>query len=879
MDTYLPNVLNSLRTNSRNSVSSVLRNVKAEKSEMSSLIAGINGFQFGTNYDPGLVDSFSILNREFMIDAFRDADIRIKSYFGVANTVGLIVNSMIDIFSSEIEKVEKDIEILEDFINNYEYIAGKDDLFNSNYIEKFDNFLSDYRSDGMMFDLPDRDGVKFDENGNGFVDTKSGLFKLGSSISISNVIDKIDFINTKSNYQLLDHSDTGFNGTLTETLQDSWSVSIKSPSILRNSLSEVSQYCTYDTSATFGAQTYVEINFVSPQLIDTCYITPNYSNGLQLLQIVLFEESQESDSTAINITVNPQSLEEGYSSLSRSIIPVLSAPKLLESVTEIPFEKKNVKKIILIFNQPLYKRTETITNSSEIVSRKLYEIVKANRLDRTLNTDVLQDFVYNMFLRNNTARELFKNKSYVSNYYSYRYPISQSVRSGSIYGNALMNDLKENDTLKDSPSSIISNMFQNFVSHVIDKHGEIFDQSTFIDSSNPRGSLFNFRSVGLLPLKKSDVFDIPKVQGSNPQSLSRSTNSVLTDLLAQEASDQYEYTFSVRSIDFGLVTKNNSPKACFVSKKIPTNGHPLAVKAKVLGSKSNFDINNYNFDIEEASSYELSVSNVEVPDSESDWIPILQTGQSTVNSEVLFFDSSQFTAKTRFPFIINSLTVYKDGFALNPVEYTVYNRDITLRNFFKDSIYSARYTVDTDLYSYDIVDYVANGLLQESSKPAYGADGEGELFASTNMSNGVTIQNIPYINSEYTKTSVYSPSLGTIFTGTSSSYNPVKVLLSDGSYAINLTNYSASSDSPSFPGTSGTFFIQNGKNLIFNKMISSPFRVLYSYLPNALRFRLVLRNNISNLNYSVSADAVLIKCKTKVYDPYYDKLTKVIIKN
>ena len=44
---------------------------------------------------------------------------------------------MIDIFFSEIEKVEKDLDTLQIFIDNYEFIAGKDDLYNSNYIEKF----------------------------------------------------------------------------------------------------------------------------------------------------------------------------------------------------------------------------------------------------------------------------------------------------------------------------------------------------------------------------------------------------------------------------------------------------------------------------------------------------------------------------------------------------------------------------------------------------------------------------------------------------------------------------------------------------------------------------------------------------------------------
>ena len=112
MDTYLPSAINSLRTGSRTFVSSVLKNIKADKSEISSLISGIKDFQINNYYDPGLISQFSTLNKEYFIEAFRDADIRIKNYFSVANTVGLIINSMIDVFSSEIDKMEKDVEQL-----------------------------------------------------------------------------------------------------------------------------------------------------------------------------------------------------------------------------------------------------------------------------------------------------------------------------------------------------------------------------------------------------------------------------------------------------------------------------------------------------------------------------------------------------------------------------------------------------------------------------------------------------------------------------------------------------------------------------------------------------------------------------------------------
>jgi len=877
MDTYLPNVINSLRTNSRTSVSSLLQSVKADKSEISSLITNLRAFQIGTTYDPSLVSSFSVINREFMLDAFRDADIRIKNYFNIANTVGLIINSMIDVFGSEIEKVEKDISILEDFINNYEYIAGKDDLFNSNYLEKFDNFLSDYRSDGVVFNLSDRDNVNFDENGNGFVDTKSGLFKIGSSIQEKNLINQVQLLNINSNYSLLDHSDSGFNAVFTDTLQDSWSVSVKSPSVIRNSLSETADYCSYDTSSISGAQTFVEVVFASPQVIDTCYVTPNYSNGLQLLQIGLFVDSEEDGIISLGNETSSNFSEPNSS--NRNFIPVLSSPKIIDSVTEICFERKIVNKIIMIFNQPIYKRTETTTNTSEIVSRKLYEIVKNNRVNRSVNIDVLQDLVYNMFTKNNTAKELLKNKSYISNYYSYRYPIVKPNNNGSIYGSALFQDIKENEMIDQENSSIISNMFQNFVSHVMDNRGEIFEQSTYIESASLKGSLFNFRSVGLLPLKKTDTFNMPRTQSSNAEVISRSTNSVLKDLLSQEKTDQYEYNFSLRSISFALVQKSSSNKACFVSRKINTNGHPLAVKAKLINNKSNFDLTNYDYDISQSVSYELSISNKEIPDLESHWIPIVENEKTSIDSEVLFFDEQNFTASTRFTFKQNSLTIYKDGYTVSPLDYKVSGKSITLKEFDYNSIYCARYDLNKELYTYDTVNYVANGLLQESTKSAYSSNGPGELFLSTDMTNRVRIENIPYVNSTYVQTASYSPTLGTIFSGSNSNYNPVKILLSNGSYAINLTNYTSGSESAQFSSSSNIYFIQNGKDIIFNKKIDSPFRVIYDYLPASLRFRLIIRKNIPNIEYSATADAVLIKCKTKVYDPYYDKLTKVIAKN
>ena len=105
------------------------------------------------------------------------------------------------------------------------------------------------------------------------------------------------------------------------------------------------------------------------------------------------------------------------------------------------------------------------------------------------------------------------------------------------------------------------------------------------------------------------------------------------------------------------------------------------------------------------------------------------------------------------------------------------------------------------------------------------------------------------------------------------------MLLSDGSYAINLTNYTSSKDLPSFTDSSRVYFIQNGKEIVFNQILSDPFSVIYEYVSNSTRFRIIIRKNVSNILYQASIDAVIVKAKTKNYDPYYDKLTKALAVN
>lgn len=887
----LPNVINSFSSSSQATVSSLINQMKIDKSDVSSLVSKLSQIRVNTSYSPSIFSQFSSLNREFFIDIFRDADLRMRSYYTSANTVGLMLNSMIDIFFSEIEKVEKDLDTLQIFIDNYEFIAGKDDLYNSNYIEKFDNYLNDYRTDGYLFNLIDRDGSYFDENGNGFVDTKAGVFKIGSGVTIKNALNFIDNINIKSNYENYKSSDSGFYATLNDSRSDSWNVTIKSPVILTSKIDDIKKYISYDTSYINGAQNIVEMSFAFPQELDTIYITPGHGNGLQLLQVVLSSDSTEiyaykdyetilEEAADSNQTIESYAFENiGDPISSTTTISVLTEPKQLDSITEISFPRRNVSKIILIFNQPVYSKNENVTSSSELNAKAVYDIGKEIREIRRSNTDRLQDLVYNLFLRNNSIKDLFKNKYMNDSYYSYKYPTVNKNFTNKIGRDNFSEENIQSNLIDEKWSTILSTLFQNFFVHMIKDSGEIFNNSTFIESGSIFSETYDFRKPGMLLQKDSNNVLSGKTRELFAETISRSNRSIFKDLFILEKIDQYEYTFSIKSIEFALVEKIDSNKACFVSKKIPFNGYPLALKASLVKSKNLIDFNRFNFDLKEPISYELSISNTEIPVSENDWISILEYGKDKVDSEVLFFDSQSLSAYTRFYFKKETFVLYKDGYTVSPNEYSLKENSIIINSLDINSIYVCTYKTDLTLFNYDNIDFVKNKLFQESTKSYFDDQGQGERFSTTDYTGRITLSNFPYVNTTYVQTASYNPAYGTIFSSDYQGYSPIKVLLSDGSYAINLTNYTNSKDLPSFVDSSRVYFIQNGKEIVFNQVLSDPFSVIYEYVSNSTRFRIIIRKNVSNISYQASLDAVIIKAKTKNYDPFYDKLTKALAVN
>lgn len=845
----LPQTLNSFSKNSKATVNSLIREMKTDKTELMTAISKLSSFTSGSDFVAAKLSSFSLLEREVIIEMFRDSYLRIQSFFTAMNSAGLAINSMVSIFSSEIEKVEKDIDNLELFINNYEFISGKDDLYNHNYIEKFTDFLSDYRYDGSNFLIPDRDNSTFPLGGNGFIDTTRGVFKFGSSTKVINVLNRISSISVDNNYANYISTNSDPYALFNETLLDSWNVTIKSPTILTSSLSEYSSHLPYDASAYTGAQTVVDIKFTEAIMMDTVRFTPNSGNDFQVMQVCLFTD------------------------FSNNGFNVLSEPVSIRGLNDVVFPKRMVNRIIFIFNQSSYTRGKMVPITSELNSKALDVFVQERISERRKKFSKYQDMVYWYFKRR-IARNTPKHKSEFD-FYSYKFPAEQDLFnkliSEEIFANANFGlDYKYSLNRSSTFLNLIQNVFKSLA-----KNSDLIDSSIYVEGYTSVNQKFIDHAGFLIGGNSSNVYQI-KDQFNNYSVAGGTMADAIQAMLVTESKDVYEYLFSLRSIDFLETSSTEVDKACYVSKKIPVNGQISALKAKLDALPVDLGSSFSDYDLKTLVSYELSISSEENPVSELNWYPISFNNIRTIESEVVFFDTSDYSATLRFVPVADSIFLYKDGkrtssFRYNPIENKIY---ITDPNIYSSSnIFCVSYDLDLIRYGPDELDFVKANLLTDSVRTYGNANGSGQNFQKTDFNRTINLDYTPYVNQAFIPGSTYSFTNGTIFSNNSTGYSPVKVLLNDGSYAVNITNYTGKPEGASFYASNQVLFLQNGKQLVFSAGITSPFTVYYDYIPNNLRFRFIARKNIPNLDVPIRIDNLLLKMKTLNFDPYYDKLS------
>lgn len=871
---YLPNTIQTFSHQSRKTVSYLIQNIKADKAQIGSLVANIRDFDFQANYSPALAMRYAPMNLEGVIEFFRDSSLRVGQFFSASSSISNVLNSMISIFSSEIEKVEKDIKFLENFVDNYQFIAGESDLFNFNYVENFDNDLNSSIHENNKINLYDRDSVNFYENGNFNVDTVLSKISTSNGKSFINIINNysIDKYITNYNKEEFTSTDTGFESAINESQLDSWSVTVKSPYIISAQLPELAKDISYSTSQIRGAQSRIEMSLDASVESDFVRITPNDSSGVQVLQVIV-------SGTRSITSENTTSTVGEYIS-----IPVLSSPLVLNKTVDVIYPKMFVSKITFIFNQSKYIRSENTAIRQEVNSKFLMKIIDSVRKDKKDRPSKIQDLVYYYFKTANDNFSFRKNKKNYTEIYSSRYPSNEKKPSSFVssavseYSDSELTN-KVLEVVDTRNYNAISNIVQSIVQHAIDSRSNIFSSNVYrtTNTSSFGNKLVDINNDGIIPSKNDNNNNEISFQKEDPEAPSVSSLDITKYLNVKETPNSYEYSFSIKNISLGNTIESAQKKSCFISKKIETNGTPVAVKGIVNKINERKNLNYFNYDLKESGSYELSICLKENIESEQDWIPLSSSIDLTVSSEVLFFNSLN-VARPRFFPKPESIKVYKNGMLENPNNwlYNEFFNEIKYNGLIENnSIYVCEYTINKMVYNQNVIDlnslsdsqFVIQSFMQNGTP--------GEFFASALSGNRVTLSRTPFIEDKLAD-SYYNDIYGTVVTGTNAGYSPVSIVFEDGSTAINLTNYTLNSfvKAP-FYETDQYLFYHNGKDIIFNKPVNSSFRVIYKYLPSNLRFRLIMRDNIPDQTSNISIDNVIIKCKVKNLDPLSDKLLRL----
>jgi len=694
--------------------------------------------------------------------------------------------------------------------------------------------------------------MNFSNSETAHIDSFTGTLKFSSlneSILSPIIQDNIASIEYFTNFPKNNiSSDTGVSNVIVGNSNNSWNLTVKSPNVINDSIFLQAKFSSFNknTAPFSGAEVAVKIVLRVPVLSSRIRISPNVGFGLYLTQVVI-EKIENNENT--NQTILTSSI---YS----------------DKNIDFDFPEITVKSFILFFKQKNYKRTKINSLQSEINSKMISYIVDSLRSERKKNHDVLQDYVINFFIKDTDKNYILKNKSIYTYDYTKYYPVSGSKKEinllKEIRREKLPADIDAVNKFKNS--DLISNMIFAIISFSIGSNLRRFNNQTYIDSNlrSTTKSIGGYASGGILPLGDSNNI-ANNIHYTNESYSSFSKEDAIQSMSNSEDVNMYEYMFSIKNISLFTLKSTNRPanqRSFYVSKKLPLDSRPLSVK--MIAEEIDTMVSPSSLNMPRATAVEYSVSVKDNPTSELDWIPVLPWNQNNVEVELLPPDSNSNQAKLRFSPMQDSISVYKNGMILDSQNYVIAGNLIELISPDK-AVYTVKYTPINSSIHKEVA--LFSRSLASPVLSTFSSNGQnGEYFSGLNSDKSVTLSKNAYIDRSKFVGATYNVYMGTITSSNSSfgnfdysSYSPVKVVFSDGTTAINLTNYVLSSSQiASFPNRDGYYFIHYDNRLLFNKNITQSFRVIYQYVPDIFRYRVVLRSlDQTSKNYSL--DRLLFK--------------------
>jgi hypothetical protein len=805
--------------------SRILESVKVEKQQIEKIVSKLNNSGSFSNLVIDREQRYSKIQSGKLLNQFRDVRTRIQNIFDSANDVSLVLDSYSDLLLADIKTLEDELYALEKVAHSYAFLLADNGAYDFASLEPF----SDERGrDLEILPVPDRTGVPLDVSQAAAVKQDEGVLIIQGDATNSFPFSSARVI--KNNAGALVTSDTGIQHAITKNDKTGWKLSVSSPAPITSRVDatdiilEANQTIAgpvLDQSS--GLRVVVELVLDRPAPCDNLVITPFTDIPFTLDQVRLFEKAEE-------VTYKE----------------ALTGSMTVDMVRHVMFPMSAVGKVQLYLSAREYQRKAEDPPNSELITKHLPKPTRGPQdimgytfqdPDATQG-DVLQHDQLWFGKQKPGPWSVSLPKTNFAPSWGWWYKTRSSLERKSLVPRSAVWD---NSTVT---SRVIMDVLRKA------NGGQAILDSVFHSDMHYRLPGEYDRNGNMLDRATDAVATLPPIVPST-------SSSVLPEQQAKPDAS-YQYSIGIRNVQIGL--NASRPTGYFVSKVLEAPGDiaQLRLKAK----DTNIHIPGTNRDQDLVTSIEYSVTNITNPLHEADWIPVLPIDHEKVEGERLYLNEHG-VAPLRFGGKLSApMSLYQNGIKVD--------RPLTeLIQLSPDKSYVSAMFLPKDLFATsDIMtcDYVPIGdpttvdfttaqVWQRASLiSSFDADGTGQGFVGD--ASEISLAHAPYIDYAQVATSTYSSVYGL------TPYTPVVVKFSDGTVASNLTNYSSGSQASLDPAASGVQFIHSDFVIKFNRIPGQAFRVFYHYVPNSVRFRVVLRSNYGTFT-SPKVDYVQVKAKLR----------------
>lgn len=828
MRTFIDDFVGTLSFRGQKRAYAILEDAKLEKSQLSLIADKLSAqsifaaVQLKDEQNGGLIGAGSTQQ------AINDVAVRLTNVYDQSNDVSLLLSSSTAILTADIQALQDELTGLEKSISNYSFLLSDGGTYDYAFLEPFNDTRN---SEEFDFTLTDRNGLIFSKTEKALVVADEGVIVLPQDITHSfPLAGKMIDCNCSSYISSANSLVNAFSN-----VTSGWRMAISAPAPISSTLTSFTKL--YDDIAGFaGCNAVLELTMPSQSPCDNIKITPFADAPFDIVQIEIFPGLNDD-------------VRQG----------LLQAPVSIDSSRSFYFKLQPVAKIKVYIRQSLYRRNALQPIASEVTYRKVTDppippvqvintkTIKYNRIKRVGFISRLVQHFIKLGIKAISVGVDVATKIAGSNQFEIPAPNTMFMPGwgtfkddlAKIASNHRVASLKwVNQTIKSSAleAAAFGKLSIEFLTAFLPR---VFIQTRIVNIPNNTGN----------PLPNNPLQPAPQIAND------------ITYITPEQF--KYEYNVGIKNIQIGNALTGF--KGIFISKTLPSPSDVGEVKLKA--SDIQFADNNLNKDQPLLTSVEYSVSNQAKPSSENDWVPILPTGADQIKAERFFVDG---TGKGLFRFsasLTQSINLYKNGYLVadfNVNDFLIRSSNLQWAIGLK---IPGNYTVTQDILTVDYTPIIDNTIVNFESAgyavaplvSSFDENGAGEGFTGTAGQLIIDLLYEPYIDYDRVNASTYSAAFGL------TPYNPVIVIFNDGSFATNLTNYLEGGVQTALNADTDPTFIHNGTALMFNKPIGTGFRVYYQYLPNNLRFRVVLRANAAEY-VSPKVDYVQVKAKTRKAD-------------